>query len=103
MARLLAIGETAAEAEQIARSGAGWTVGAYANAAQRGGARGAFETDGDPVERYLNDVIIHGTPEAVGDKIEQLREEMFLDYLLCAPLSHGTFMLFTEKVLPRFL
>ena len=103
MARLLAIGETAAEAEQIARSGAGWTVQAYANAAQRGGASGAFDTDGDPVERYLNDVIIHGTPEAVGDKIEQLREEMFLDYLLCAPLSHGTFMQFTEKVLPRFL
>ncbi len=51
----------------------------------------------------MNDVIIHGTPDAVIDQIEQLREEMFLDYLLCAPLSHKTFMLFTEKVLPRFI
>ncbi len=103
MARLLAIAETASEAEQIARNGASWTVSAYANPSQRGGVRGAFETDGDPVERYMKDVVIHGTPDAVADKIEQLREEMFLDYLLCAPLSHSSFMLFTEKVLPRFL
>jgi hypothetical protein len=25
---------------------------------------------------------------------------MHLDYLLCAPLSHQSFILFTEKVLP---
>jgi len=26
---------------------------------------------------------------------------MFLDYLLCAPLSHESFVLFTDEVLPR--
>ena len=30
-------------------------------------------------------------------------EEMPLEYLLCAPLSPGTFDLFTEKVMPHFL
>jgi len=30
-----------------------------------------------------------------------LREEMFVDYLLCAPLSHESFVLFTDAVLPR--
>ena len=55
----------------------------------------------DPIRRYLDEVILHGTPEAVLDQILQLREEIGLDYLLCAPLSHETFMLLTEEVLPR--
>jgi alkanesulfonate monooxygenase SsuD/methylene tetrahydromethanopterin reductase-like flavin-dependent oxidoreductase (luciferase family) len=55
----------------------------------------------DPVRRYLDDVILHGTPEAVIDQILRLRDEIGLDYLLCAPLSHETFVLLTEKVLPR--
>ena len=55
----------------------------------------------DPIERYLDDVIIYGTPDAVVDEIARLREELPLDYLLCAPLSHETFMLFTDRVLPR--
>jgi len=48
-------------------------------------------------------VILHGTPEKVADEILRLREEIELDYLLCAPLSHQTFMLLTEKVLPRII
>jgi hypothetical protein len=32
-----------------------------------------------------------------------LRDEIGLDYLLCAPLSHQTFTLLTEKVLPRIM
>ncbi len=55
----------------------------------------------DPIRRYLDEVILHGTPEAVIDQILQLRNEIGLDYLLCAPLSHETFMLLTEQVLPR--
>ena len=47
------------------------------------------------------EVILHGTPDKVGDEILRLREEIGLDYLLCAPLSHQSFMLLTEKVLPR--
>ena len=57
----------------------------------------------DPVERYLDGIVIHGTPDSVVDDIERLREEMFLDYLLCAPLSHETFLLLTDQVLPRIL
>jgi hypothetical protein len=37
------------------------------------------------------------------DQIQALREQVGLDYLLCAPVSHTSFVLFTEKVLPRFL
>jgi len=44
--------------------------------------------------------VIHGTPEAVADQLLRLGEEMFLFYLLIAPLSEGTFRLFTERVLP---
>jgi alkanesulfonate monooxygenase SsuD/methylene tetrahydromethanopterin reductase-like flavin-dependent oxidoreductase (luciferase family) len=55
------------------------------------------------VERYMNDVVIWGAPERVADKIVELRETIGLDYLMCAPLSHTTFSLFTDKVLPRLL
>ena len=55
----------------------------------------------DSVERYVNEVVIHGTPESVVEQLQRLESEMFLDYLLCAPLSHETFMQFTEKVLPK--
>ena len=65
--------------------------------------RDASGTVLDPIEYYLDGVIVHGTPERVVDELQQLREEMFLDYLLCAPLSHSSFMMFTEQVLPRLL
>jgi alkanesulfonate monooxygenase SsuD/methylene tetrahydromethanopterin reductase-like flavin-dependent oxidoreductase (luciferase family) len=55
----------------------------------------------DPIERYVRDVVIHGTPERVADEIMRLREESYVDYLMCAPLSHESFLLFTEKVMPR--
>ncbi len=32
-----------------------------------------------------------------------LREEIHLDYIIGAPLSHETFMSFTDKVLPQLL
>ena len=43
------------------------------------------------------------TPDAVVDQILRLREEIGLEYLLCAPLSYESFMLLTEKVLPRLI
>jgi alkanesulfonate monooxygenase SsuD/methylene tetrahydromethanopterin reductase-like flavin-dependent oxidoreductase (luciferase family) len=55
------------------------------------------------IERYIGSVVIHGCPERVIDQIEQLREEMYLDYLMISPLSHSSFMQFTEKVMPHFL
>jgi alkanesulfonate monooxygenase SsuD/methylene tetrahydromethanopterin reductase-like flavin-dependent oxidoreductase (luciferase family) len=103
-ARLLAVGDTEAEAEAIARAGAAWTVTSYANPTTRAGAPPPhYRADVDPVERYLNDVVIRGTPDRVADKIAELRETIGLDYLMCAPLSHGSFMRFTEKVLPKLL
>ena len=55
----------------------------------------------DPVDHYVSEVVIHGTPEAVRDQLEKLRSEMHLSYLLTAPLSEGSFQLFTDRVLPH--
>jgi alkanesulfonate monooxygenase SsuD/methylene tetrahydromethanopterin reductase-like flavin-dependent oxidoreductase (luciferase family) len=106
MARLLAIGETRDEAEKIARAGAGWLVGSYMSPGKGqvglGGA-GFLEPGDDPVHRYLDGVIVWGTPEEVTEQLMGLREEMFLSYLMCAPLSHRSFTLFTDEVLPSLL
>ena len=103
-ARLLAVGETEQEAADVARAGAQWTVASYANPTRRAGPKAPHHTfTGDPVERYMNDVVIRGTPERVTDKILELRETIGLDYLMCAPLSHQSFTLFTERVLPRLV
>jgi alkanesulfonate monooxygenase SsuD/methylene tetrahydromethanopterin reductase-like flavin-dependent oxidoreductase (luciferase family) len=106
MARLIAVAPTDAEAAEIARSGAAWTVGSYANPTKIPGGTGAHAPPGsgpDPVQRYLDEVVLHGTPERLVDRLQELQVTMFLDYLLCAPLSHSSFTLFTEKVLPRLL
>jgi alkanesulfonate monooxygenase SsuD/methylene tetrahydromethanopterin reductase-like flavin-dependent oxidoreductase (luciferase family) len=55
----------------------------------------------DAIERYINGVILWGTPDQVVEEIQRLRDEIGLDYLLCAPLSHSSFTLFTDEVLPR--
>ena len=102
MARLIAVAPTDAQAEEVARRGARWTTGSYVKAK----SMSAFRADGaelDPVEHYLNDVIIHGSPRRVADQIQQLQETMFLDYLMLAPLSERTFQLFTDQVLPGLL
>ena len=102
MARLVALGETDAEAEDVARRGARWTAGAYitSEALKQFAGPDARATT-DPVDHYLRDVIVHGSPERVLAQLEQLREEMFLDYLLLAPLSEKSFQLFTDRVLPK--
>jgi len=104
MARLLAVGRTRAEAEETARRGAQWLVSSYIDPKhqQVGLPGGGFIRLGeDPVARYLDGVVVWGTAEEVLEELLRLREESFLDYLLCAPLSHRSFELFTEKVLPR--
>lgn len=108
MARLVAVAATQAEARRVAAQGAAWTVSAYANKDKAGGAIDAGRlhrtaADPDPVARYVRDVMIQGTPEQVVEQIQALREQVGLDYLLCAPVSHASFVLFTEKVLPQFL
>jgi alkanesulfonate monooxygenase SsuD/methylene tetrahydromethanopterin reductase-like flavin-dependent oxidoreductase (luciferase family) len=94
MARLIAVADSAGRAEEVARRGAAWTVGAYI-----GGGRDGV----DPVERYVNEVIVHGTPESVVDQIRGLQETASLNYLLCAPLSQQSFTLITDKVLPALV
>jgi alkanesulfonate monooxygenase SsuD/methylene tetrahydromethanopterin reductase-like flavin-dependent oxidoreductase (luciferase family) len=102
VARLLALGDTAGKAKEAARRGAQWIVDSYFGAAHRPvGVADPNKPGIDPVKRYLDEVILHGTPEAVLDQILRLREEIGLDYLLCAPLSHETFTLLTDKILPR--
>jgi alkanesulfonate monooxygenase SsuD/methylene tetrahydromethanopterin reductase-like flavin-dependent oxidoreductase (luciferase family) len=102
IARLVALANTPNEAEAVARSGAEWILNSYLGTQHRPVMQGSFTPTGaDPVQRYLDDVILHGTPDKVADQILQVRDEISLDYLLCAPLSHQTFMLLTDKVLPR--
>jgi alkanesulfonate monooxygenase SsuD/methylene tetrahydromethanopterin reductase-like flavin-dependent oxidoreductase (luciferase family) len=103
-ARLLAVGATEREAEETSRAGAAWTVASYANPTRRAGPPPPHHVPGvDPVERYMNEVVIRGTPERVLDTVAELRETIGLDYLMCAPLSHRSFTLFTERVLPKLL
>jgi alkanesulfonate monooxygenase SsuD/methylene tetrahydromethanopterin reductase-like flavin-dependent oxidoreductase (luciferase family) len=102
MARLLALGDSVAEAEEIARRGAEWIVNSYFGAAHNPvGIKDPTAPGADPVQRYLNGVILYGTADSVLEQILRLREEIGLDYLLAAPLSHRSFMLLTEKILPR--
>ena len=100
MGRLVAVAETNAEAEAVARRGARWTSGAYIPKEELARFRGD-ERAIDPVEHYLNDVVIHGSPERVVDVLLRLEEEIPLGYLLLSPLSEKTFGLFTERVLPH--
>ena len=102
IARLVAIAPNAGKAAEVARNGAEWILNSYLGSQHQPVMQGSFTPAGvDPLQRYLDKVILYGTPEKVGDDILRLREEIGLDYLLCAPLSHQTFMLLTEKVLPR--
>ena len=102
VARLVALADNASEAAAVARSGAEWILNSYLGAQHRPVMQGSFTPAGvDPVQRYLDEVILHGTADKVGDEILRLHDEIGLDYLLCAPLSHQSFMLLTEKVLPR--
>jgi alkanesulfonate monooxygenase SsuD/methylene tetrahydromethanopterin reductase-like flavin-dependent oxidoreductase (luciferase family) len=102
MARLVAIADDAGKAAAVAKSGAHWIVDSYLGMQHRPVMQGSFTPSGiDPVARYVDEVILHGTPESVTDTILRLKDEIGLDYLLCAPLSHQSFMLLTERVLPR--
>ncbi|MBV1879035.1 MAG: LLM class flavin-dependent oxidoreductase [Pseudomonadales bacterium] len=110
--RYVALGKTRAEAEAVARSSSGWTVGAYANPDKSAGLRpqGAEQQKQtsanakpkiDPVERYLNDVAIVGTVPEVIDRLQTLESEIPMNYLMLAPMSQETFLTFTKEVLPK--
>jgi alkanesulfonate monooxygenase SsuD/methylene tetrahydromethanopterin reductase-like flavin-dependent oxidoreductase (luciferase family) len=105
MARLLAVADTDAEAADVARAGAEWTIGAYVGTSTAAPPPDPLMPNpmsaADPVQRYVDDVIIHGSPSRVIDEVQRLEDDMHLGYLLCAPLSHRSFELFTEKVMPK--
>ena len=103
MARLIAVAETDEEAEQIAIDGAQWTIGSYANDKVSGNANPANQmAPEERIDRYANQVIIHGSPAKVIDQLEQLRETIDLDYLIASPFSHDSFLRFTNDVMPHF-
>lgn len=93
MARFFAVASTDAEAADVARSGARWLLDTYVPP--------HMQADADPVQRYVDEVVIHGTPERVRDRLAQLEDEIPLDYLIGAPLSHESFVRFTDDVLPH--
>ncbi len=101
VARLMAIAETDEEAAVVASRGAHFTSRYIPKQ-----AIAAFRSDGrmlEPAAHYMDDVILHGSPERVVDTLRRLEEEIPLDYLLLSPLSEKTFDLFTEKVLPHVI
>ena len=103
VARLLAIAPTDEAAERVARGGARWTVGAYANPKAGSTVAGVSSEAAVEarIERYVQDVIIHGSPARVAEQLQQLEEEMPLGYLIASILSHETFLLLTDEVIPR--
>jgi alkanesulfonate monooxygenase SsuD/methylene tetrahydromethanopterin reductase-like flavin-dependent oxidoreductase (luciferase family) len=96
MARLLAIASTDAEAERIARQGAKWLLDSYIDPK-------VLSHAGNPLDWYVDSVVIHGTPERVTDRIAGIRDELGFEYLIGAPLSHETFLAFTDKVVPKLV
>lgn len=103
MARLIAVAETDEEAEQIARNGAQWTIGSYANDKTSGSSNPSrLLSDEQRIERYANQVVIHGSPSKVIDQLEELRDTIDLDYLIASPFSHDSFVRFTRDVMPHF-
>jgi alkanesulfonate monooxygenase SsuD/methylene tetrahydromethanopterin reductase-like flavin-dependent oxidoreductase (luciferase family) len=100
MARLVAVEETAEKAREVARRAAHWMVGSYVGVNHH---RQEARTFGgkDPIQFYLEDVMLHGTAESVVDQVRSLEEQAGMTYLMAAPLSRRSFTLLTDKVLPR--
>src|SRR5262249_8767203 len=83
MARLVAGDETDDKARAVAKRAAEWTVASYVGP-KHDNVRQEVRTFGgkDPIDYYLDDVIIHGSPESVTDQILAYREEVGMTYLM---------------------
>ncbi len=103
MARLVAVDETAEKAREVAKRVAEWTLASYVGPQHAGNVRMEVRDFGgkDPVEFYLDDVMIHGTAESVAEQILAFAGEIGMNYLMAAPMSGRSFRLLTDKVLPR--
>jgi alkanesulfonate monooxygenase SsuD/methylene tetrahydromethanopterin reductase-like flavin-dependent oxidoreductase (luciferase family) len=102
MARLIAVDETAEKAHAVAKRVAEWTIASYVGnkANVRQGPARDFGGK-DPVDYYLEDVMIHGTADSVADQIMAFGDQIGMTYLMAAPMSGRSFRLLTDKVLPR--
>jgi alkanesulfonate monooxygenase SsuD/methylene tetrahydromethanopterin reductase-like flavin-dependent oxidoreductase (luciferase family) len=108
MVRYVALADTHAEAEDVARRSSAWTVGAYANPSKSSRLREQIpgherDPNVDPVERYLHDVAIVGTAAEVVDRFKELEAAIPMNYLMLAPMSQDTFVRFTRDVLPKLI
>lgn len=103
MARLIAVEDTAEKARDVARRVAEWTTASYAGPRHPGNIRQEQRDYGgkDPIDYYLDDVMVYGTAESVVDQIQSFGAEIGMNYLMCAPMSGRSFRLLTDKVLPR--
>jgi hypothetical protein len=80
-----------------------WTIASYVGPQHAGNVRGEVRSFGgkDPVQFYLDDVMIHGTAERVVDQLQSFAGEIGMTYLMAAPMSGRSFRLLTDNVLPR--
>jgi alkanesulfonate monooxygenase SsuD/methylene tetrahydromethanopterin reductase-like flavin-dependent oxidoreductase (luciferase family) len=103
MARLVAVDETADKARAVAKRAAEWTVASYVGPQHANVRQGPPRNFGgkDPIDFYLDDVMIHGTADSVAEQIQSFAAEIGMTYLMAAPLSGRSFRLLTDKVLPR--
>jgi alkanesulfonate monooxygenase SsuD/methylene tetrahydromethanopterin reductase-like flavin-dependent oxidoreductase (luciferase family) len=103
LARLVAVDETAEKARAVAKRAAEWMTAAYVGPKHTGNVRQEIRDYGgkDPIDFYLDHVIIHGTAESVVDQIQSFAAEIGMTDLMAAPLSGRSFRLLTDKVLPR--
>lgn len=102
MARLVAVDETAEKARAVAKRVAEWTIASYVGPAHANVRQEVRSFGGkDPVDFYLDDVMIHGTAESVAEQIQSFGAEIGMTYLMAAPMSTRSFHLLTDKVLPR--
>jgi len=101
MARLIAVADTDETAERVARAGAGWTLGSYAGGASANPGAPSAAEHAERVERYVGECIVWGSAARVRDELARLADEMRLGHLMIAPLSHESFVRFTDDVLPH--
>jgi alkanesulfonate monooxygenase SsuD/methylene tetrahydromethanopterin reductase-like flavin-dependent oxidoreductase (luciferase family) len=104
MSRLVAVEDTDEKARAVAKRVAEWTIASYVGPQHTGNVRQSPPRDfggKDPVEFYLDDVMIHGSAERVVDQILSFGADIGMTYLMAAPMSGRSFRLLTDKVLPR--
>lgn len=103
MSRLVAVDETDEKARAVAKRVAEWMIASYVGPKHTGNVRQEVRSFGgkDPVDFYLDDVMIHGCAQSVVEQIQAFAGEIGMTYLMAAPMSGRSFRLLTDEVLPR--